>query len=632
MKARNLASIAALSALTLGLSACGGSNSPDTSGGSDDTGTGVETSITPDSTPKPDSKNDDTGSVDDTGTTKDSTAADSGSDTSIAETSGDTTTGDTGGDTIVVGDTGTDTTTADVADAGPVVAWGARCTATSNCAAPTGQLGYCATQYGTPVCTHECKGQDPYSTCEGGAGICIPTSTRSGSSSDQLCVKKCGDREAATCGAGAACAFLGYRAGTLADGGATVYQVGACVPMCSSTGADACAATGTSCDPARRACEPVGCPAPDNACPTGSSCVSGDSYCVAAASTALYGDCNDTTTTANGCISNVCFAAAGKPGFCSAFCNSETGTDTCGPSGVCWYESDVAYSAPADSGTIAYPTYPFSITGGRAAGACLKKCDDSAECPTGFYCAETNGKRACVPGVIPTVTPTAGTTLPGDVCHASGDCVSLSCGKSPNYVDGICLKASTTAVCPTGTVQNATNASECDKICDPTKDLSCAGSLVCVKGTGAAPSTCSLGICRENGDCVAPDRICDHASSTCVCKTVSATCTGAPPPGTGAIGADCTTNANCRGGVCIPHSTAPEAWAGGYCTSNCTVLPDLSDTCPDGTICTAARMGGAGVCLKLCDKGGLLGTYGSCKLGYTCASLGDPRVGYCVTM
>ena len=611
--------IASIFALAAALAACGGSS--DSGTGSDDTGS---------STTDSGSGGTDTGSTHDTGGGTDSSPADSGvdapKDTAVADTgSGDststdsTTTDSTTTDSTTVDSVATDSTTTDssTTDTAPApTAWWHSCTASTTCAAPSGETGFCATVYGQPECSHTCDGQLAYSLCEGGAGMCVPTTNSTGGTTN-VCVKKCGDIEKATCGAGAACGFLGYRGNSLTDGGTEYDAVGACVPDCATSGADACTGAGTACDPARKACRDIGCTGAD-ACPTGSSCVAGSSYCMSSSPTALYGACTNTTTTANGCTSNLCFGESGAAGFCSIFCDSATGSVTCGTGGVCWYENNLDVAGTSiDSGTIAYPEFPFTITGDRSAGACLKTCTDTADCPAGFYCAESNGKRACVPGAIPEAAPTTG-EAPGEVCHANTDCASGVCGKAAAYVDGICLK-STTGTCPTGTVAG-TALNECDKICDPTVDNACDGSLVCIDNSPGT-STCTIGLCRESSDC-ATGNICDHATSTCR-PTASS--------GGTATGTACTADTTCSGGYCIKETTTPSAWPGGYCSEPCTVLPDLSDTCTNGTICSAARMGGLGVCLKLCDTTAPFSVYGTCRAGYKCQVLGDPAVGYCTT-
>ncbi|MFI5299838.1 MAG: hypothetical protein ACHREM_17255 [Polyangiales bacterium] len=539
----------------------------------------------------------------------DTTTSDMRPSDTATDVASDTTTTDTH-----PSDTATDVAadvTADVVDAPAPLAWGSACTVGRACAAPTGEVGLCTDAYPTPTCVHTCNKDLAYSLCESGAGMCVPITTRAGVAEGNVCVKKCGDVDHATCGAGAACTVFGYRAATLSDGGTEYNPVGACTPDCGST---SCAHTTTSCDPARLTCEPKGCTGA-NACPTGSTCVAGGSYCESSSPTALFGACTGSTTTANGCTSNLCLAAPGAAGYCTSLCDTANPT-ACGD-GVCWTGLSIAYGDNPDSGTIAYPLSSFTREG-VTAGTCVAKCVESSDCPSGFYCGETDGRRGCIPVPLPEATTAPSTGLAGDVCHANGDCASNICANAPGFADGVCLAVA--PPCPGGTQQNGTT-NECDKTCSLTADEACPGSLNCVMTATAGVNICGLVVCRANSDCAA-GYVCDPATAACVTTpTTTAKNTGGA----------CTTNTMCSGGQCIAETTAPSAWPGGYCSSYCTLLPDRSDTCAAGDVCSASTIGGIGFCFKLCDTTAPYSKYGTCRAGYKCAPLSDPSVGYCVT-
>jgi hypothetical protein len=397
--------------------------------------------------------------------------------------------------------------------------------------------------------------------------------------------------------------------------------VGACFPDCSPTGADACAGAGRACDPARHSCSPIGCP---GGCPTGDTCATNGSYCVPATTTPLYGACTDRgANVSNGCTSELCFTPTGGTGFCGTFCDdSLAGLALCGAGGICWTDNNDDPLAPGDGGLVSGLGGGFQDIGGRALGACVTRCSDSTQCPNGWHCGEFGGGRGCLPYGLPLAPVTPPGTVPaGSVCHADGDCASGFCNIAPGWVEGVCVRAVANSPCPNGTVAfDPTNDSyTCVPTCTGNAFLECPGSLVC---DGQAGMCYFDLLCRDEHDC-AGGYICDPATSTCVTT---------PKTGGAATGAACTTDANCAGDFCVQQTTGPVTWTGGYCSPLCEILPDLSDTCPSGTLCAASAVGAIGGCLKLCDADPLISRFGGCRSGYNCVAFtGDPRFGYCYT-
>ena len=119
--------------------------------------------------------------------------------------------------------------------------------------------------------------------------------------------------------------------------------------------------------------------------------------------------------------------------------------------------------------------------------------------------------------------------------------------------------------------------------------------------------------------------------TTGACHTFDrAQCATAPFAGTGAVGDPCTTGAGCSGAACRRMQVG---YPSGYCSSMCMVLPDRSDTCPSGAICTGMAIGiGADYfCHRLCDASATVSKFGGCRTSYTCRPLtSDPRYGICV--
>jgi hypothetical protein len=489
-------------------------------------------------------------------------------------------------------------------DMTPPVAFGATCTASSTCAAPANETGFCSLGYGTPICLSTCDTQADYSLCAGGAGICLPTG------SGKVCVPKCGDSTNTTCGPGASCAFLGYR------GTNPYYRVGGCLPDCDADSASThgCKTAGRSCDTFRRFCVDNTCP---GGCLPGSTCTNG--VCSPASPSPLYGACTPSTTSANGCASNLCFSAGATPGFCGQFCNTANAATVCGAGGYCWTDNTRDLQlGQASGGTLGGPPDQFAITGGRTSGACTKKCTTSADCPTGFYCGDREGVRACILGTLPTGTPPpTGTGTPGALCRADSDCASGACDRSAGWLDGVCLKA-TAATCPATTIDLGSNV--CLTACDPTDTLACPGSLVCVP-LSATEAVCAPGfVCRSDADCTAGY----------TCDAQSGSCQQAPHPGNG-VGQPCGSDAACASNFCLTPRASSPTYTGGYCSAGCTILPDFSDTCPAEAFCLADTIGSYGNCFDLCDRNPGVSRYLGCRTGYTCVQLSSetPDVGVC---
>jgi hypothetical protein len=250
----------------------------------------------------------------------------------------------------------------------------------------------------------------------------------------------------------------------------------------------------------------------------------------------------------------------------------------------------------------------------------VKSCSTAADCPFGWHCAEVNGKRGCLMGPDPAPTITSGSQQPGDPCGTNTDCVSNNCVlPSTSWRVGACGRVSTSVACPAGTTADATTPLLCHKNCTGTVGDECQPSEVCntIKGD------CEVAVCHSNSDC----------SFIAVCDPRSAKCQPSPSSSGGAVGAACTTGADCLSGSCQAPSGAQ--WPGGYCTAPCQVNDDFTDTCPSSALCvgvngTGLYVGVEGQCLALCDAGGVT-RFGVCRAGYRCTAFAyDPRFGVCM--
>jgi hypothetical protein len=333
----------------------------------------------------------------------------------------------------------------------------------------------------------------------------------------------------------------------------------------------------------------------------------------------LYGSCTPAAAGASdGCVDNLCFAAGTNPGFCGLYCDTSTGDTTCGVGGVCWTDNNAIRAT--SGGTIQIAGGQFNVTGDRGGGACVKACTDNPDCPIGFHCAEFSGKRGCIGGGLPRyTTPAPGSVAVGGVCRTDADCGSNKCGKSATatgFADGTCQRATAGLTCPANTFSEADGVT-CTPLCSTSTDSSCPDSLACFGNL--TPVRCVRGLCRDDDDCNAGN-VCDHAQGLCVASR---------KVGAGNVGDPCTMDAQC-GGTCIMQRMTAPLFVNGYCTTACALLPDLSDTCPSGSICSDSAIGAVGVCLDLCDTSPLMSRFGVCRAGYTCKPFAnDTRYGFC---
>jgi MYXO-CTERM domain-containing protein len=196
-------------------------------------------------------------------------------------------------------------------------------------------------------------------------------------------------------------------------------------------------------------------------------------------------------------------------------------------------------------------------------GACSQACNwlDVTSCPGGFYC---NGQAtgSCGSGLCQAGGPGAGAL--GAACAANTDCATIYCSS------GTCSEP----CIPGGAVT-------CDPgyACQVGATAGC-GSCLPERGALGDPcmtnTDCASGICATAGATSFCTALCDPAGTTCPERFA---CTAAGPvsvcvPDGGVLGAGCTTDADCIGGICAHEGDTS------YCTRICT-----SDPCPVGFGC-----------------------------------------------
>ena len=197
-------------------------------------------------------------------------------------------------------------------------------------------------------------------------------------------------------------------------------------------------------------------------------------------------------------------------------------------------------------------------------------------------CKDTQTLARCSPGGQ-TVTETACTNGRCLVDHCtSGAATEAPCSAGADCAGGVCLPESA-GYCST-----------------PSCEVNgCAPTEVCsVKGLGSASTpSCILGCSGCSGagfHCASVPTI--DAQGAQVWFDACTSLAGGP------IGAACTDDTGCMGGLCLLTSPSTKVIDGGYCSSRCTT----QSGCPTGSACvtTAGYQGGTGLCLLKCINPG----------------------------
>jgi hypothetical protein len=440
--------------------------------------------------------------------------------------------------------------------------------------------GACTTAAAAALCASgACNAQTK--TCAAGTGGAC---TDASQCSDNVCGTngQCGyPAGAGTCTAGTAA--------TVCQSGACGAQSGRCIPAdtggCASDGD---CASGQFCNAQTLHCTST--LAPGAALPAdGSHAACPDGRNAACAS----GLCNVTTLTCGAATGGACTAGSGcadgvcgRNGACGladgeAGCTSATAalcqSGVCASSGVC-----------GSSGCAADSDCPSSAYCDASVGLCKAKLSAGQAIPSdGVHagvCTAAAGAAVCTTGACNATSNTCALGM-GATCTAGGQCATGTCGSN-----GMCGLADGQSGCTSAT------AALCQSgICSATGDR-------CVP-TGS-------GRCAVDADCGA-GLYCDAATLTCVAKLAAGVAipddalhTGGCLPGTaqavcasglcdaqtntcaGAVGAACTSAAECTGNLCGSNGMCGAVDGQGPCMTTTAV-----DVCQSG-VCNAA----AGLC------------------------------------
>lgn len=497
------------------------------------------------------------------------------------------------------------------------------CVDASHCASGWAcEVGRCVSV--RPECSSDDLCRPPSTICEGA-----------------LCVAGCGaPGSAVVCGAGEVCDEATGRC--FVDGGCrldiecappdTVCERGACVAGCRTAGCGAeeiCDDTTGRCEPkstgnactldsecappiticeggtCKRGCGRSGGPicADDELCADTGRCVarpscSSDADCPAAAPLCEANVCQPGCDQAGGrtCVGDeVCDPGTGRCEIprCSSDANCNGATPNCNlATGDCYActEREDCTNAECDAATGACfscssdaqcsaPTPSCDITTGLCTG-----CKTDGECGGGTPVCDRGACRGCASNAE------CGNGQP-PICNTqTGQCTGCTSNAECGGSTPVCHRPSSTCVACVSNVDCPSNAPVCDQA--TSSCTGCTSNADCGGNTPAChvPSGLCLG-CVSNANCAAPTPTCNGATATCVgCATTGCpggqTCNGATgqcDAPLGALGASCSSHADCVSNVCFDYG------AGSRCTRSCGRTAD----CGGGFAChmfSGARM------------------------------------------
>lgn len=333
---------------------------------------------------------------------------------------------------------------------------------------------------------------------------------------------------------------------------------------------------GESGDQGRAAGSTTSQPLPDDtagtACKTNEDCANG--VCL----TSIPGSLGGTSMSAPG-------------GYCSAACMADS---DCGEGGVC------SGAFPAFGGSAAMP------------GRCMKGCNSAADCRDGYRCVNGLGMAATA---SQTPDPTAGLLGP-NACQPVPATTQLTdgvtgktCEEDKDCGQGHCLKTEGMMTYPGG---------YCSGSC--LRDADCGvGGTCTLPAIGDGAGSCYL-TCQTHGDSDCREGYrCRTNGSRRQCLP------GAAPLGTGVVGRECQSDADCGGAAMSCATKLGDATApGGYCSISCSESSDcgVDGTCVGGLGATfTSLLGETGVCYRACVDSS------SCRAGFVCAQPSSAAAG-----
>lgn len=491
------------------------------------------------------------------------------------------------------------------------------CVTNTDCASPNVCLNNSCVDPSTATCTTDTQCMVPDSVCVGTQ--CVPGCHRPGSP------VVCGLGQLCDTGTGRCIAGQSMCTGDAqCTPPATICEQMQCIPGCTQigglqcTGGNVCNSTTGRCEATSGCSSDQQCGAPAGVCENqtcipgcgqigglqcgaGSVCDTNTGRCVT-----VTGPCqNDQQCGApvGVCETGQCIPGCGETGGlqCSGNTVCNTGTGRCDPGqAVC--------TSDAQCG-------PPSLICNFNTGQCISGCQTTG-CPANEMCSATTGR--CTP-------VNAGQPLNAS-CSADGDCASDVCFDFGSGIGGRCIAS-------------------CGNSLDCPASFTCydyVGAKMCVSSTLFSNATFSASNgqnCSQGGDChsnFCPNGVCvdtcsentDCTGSQCMWQDFApdlyiGACNG--PLGTGANGAFCSADSDCRSGVC---------YGSGTCGDVCGSTAD----CPNGNVCGLVNYS---ICtLQFIDcfewapnfvKACVQSAHGNGATGVSCSDGDDCRSGLCYT-
>ncbi len=432
------------------------------------------------------------------------------------------------------------------------------------------------------------------------------------------CVKGCGQPDGITCTGGTVCDM----------------PTGHCVQPNMQCNVD------TDCNPGpptqvciNNACV-FGCGVDPNLCAMDEICDSGTGRCVTAPMPCMTDvDCSPPMTV---CEAPQCVPGCGQPGGiqCSAptpMCDSATGRCTAGPTcnldadcmganeicvnNACVIRCDATGGIQCTAPQICNPAtgrcvmgnlplgdpcaddsqcqsgFCFSVTiSGTSHDICSEPCGRGSDCPLNFTCAFVSGMNFCLGENLITPQPNWDTPAGGSCSTNSNNCQTGWCNTGTNQCIETCQRDQHCAAfggqCWTYE-QTATGGNTFDHLCIPNQGGPNIDGAACTTNTN-----CRSGVCnRYNNTCgghCCSDADCPTLQNCVVYDLDATTIVKVCAPrsgtaGTGALGATCTQASDCESEVCLPTNPA-DMNSPRRCSTTCCTNADCN-ALPAGGVC-----------------------------------------------
>ena len=338
----------------------------------------------------------------------------------------------------------------------------------------------------------------------------------------------------------------------------------------------------------------------DDGCPSGQRCVVATGTCLAAADTCTSDSCSTNETCDP--VTLRCVADDVVPPTPDASDAADTGASdgtapeaeagppavqigsACRAQGDCSLITDEKQRVP---GVCAFE----ALSGFDVPSFCTKNCCKNDDCPQDFFCDHgPNAGRYCVPFGERTRARPTGSKRGGENCAASTECASGSCDyalpQDPDQktcIDTCCRDAD----CATGLVCGLRDGDTLQWVCRLPFGPGAANSD-CSSVLG--PAACRTGACYGGADAFCTASCCSNASciqlglSRCVSGSTEAGTSVvnicAEPSDAGNADATCSSDGDCKSGICVATRCASTCCTDGDCPTQQKCVADGNEPRP----------------------------------------------------